>query len=121
ALGCGAHLLALRRTAVGDLDIAQAHTLAALETLAATDEAALTACLMPVDSLLRSLPEARLTALASERFRHGNPVEWAGKCAEDGGMARVYDADGKLLGVGEQRQDGRLWPKRLLATSCSCA
>jgi tRNA pseudouridine55 synthase len=107
ALGCGAHLAALRRTAVGDLDLAGAVTLAELEAL---DEAGRAGRLQPVDALLQSLPIMSLEGEAAERFRHGNPVDLHPGLA---GKIRVY-AGGRLVGVGEKGLDGRLWPKRLV-------
>jgi len=107
ALGCGAHLTALRRTRVGDLELAGAVTLAALEAL---DEAGRAGRLQPVDALLRSLPAMTVVGEAAERFRHGNPVDLQPGL---GGKIRVY-ADGRLIGVGEPGSDGRLWPKRLV-------
>ncbi|MDP3537356.1 MAG: tRNA pseudouridine(55) synthase TruB [Azonexus sp.] len=106
-LGCGAHLAGLRRTVVGDLDLAHAVTLAELEAL---DEAARTALLQPVDALLVTLPAVTVEGDAAERFRHGNPVELPEGFA---GKIRVY-ADDRLIGVGEPGPDGRLWPKRLV-------
>ena len=107
ALGCGAHLAALRRTAVGDLDLAGAVTLAELEAL---DEAGRAGRLQPVDALLQSLPIMTVEGEAAERFRHGNPVDLHPGLA---GKIRVY-AGGRLIGVGEPGSDGRLWPKRLV-------
>ena len=107
ALGCGAHLAALRRTAVGDLDLAHVVTLADLEAL---DEAGRAECLQPVDALLQSLPVVVVEGEGAARFRHGNPIDLpAGRA----GKIRVY-AEGRLIGVGEAGPDGRLWPKRLV-------
>lgn len=104
-LGCGAHLTALRRTEVGDLNLAHAVTLAALEAMAEEERPVR---LRRVDALLQSLPAVNLAGEAAKRFQHGNPVEAARmeKC-------RVY-VDGRLVGVGEIGKDGRLWPKRLV-------
>jgi tRNA pseudouridine55 synthase len=110
ALGCGAHLTGLRRTAVGDLDLNGAITLAELEALA--DEAR-SSRLQPVDTLLQSLPALAIVGEAAERFSHGNPVDLPDGLA---GKIRVY-ADGRLLGVGEPGIDGRLWPKRLVQSA----
>lgn len=107
ALGCGAHLTALRRTRVGALDLHGAVTLAELEALA---EEARPERLAPVDALLSTLPQVELDAAAAERFSHGNPVALPVALA---GKIRVY-ADGRLLGVGEPGVGGRLWPKRLV-------
>ncbi len=108
ALGCGAHLIALRRTRVGDLALDDAVTLAALEAIEETDRGAR---LQPLDSLLQTLPAHRLDEAGVQRFGHGNPVP-----APSGmtGLLRVYGGE-VLLGLGEVRADGRLWPKRLVA------
>lgn len=106
ALGCGAHLTALRRTGVGDLELAGSVTLAALEAMAEEER---TACLQPVDALLQSLPAVHLDGAAAQRFRHGNSVPLVGAP----GKCRVY-VDGRLAGVGEQGPDHQLQPKRLV-------
>jgi len=107
ALGCGAHLIALRRTAVADLELTGAVTLAELEALA---EGERLARLAPVDALLQSLPAVALASFESERFAHGNPVSAPAGALP---LVRVYGQE-KLLGVGMIRDDGRLWPKRLV-------
>lgn len=103
-LGCGAHLIGLRRTQVGRLTLAGAVTLAQLEAL---DESARHTWLQPTDTLLQDFPRADLDSEQYARFNHGNHVRWQG---EEGGY-RVYFA-GALLGTGELRQ-GVLHPKRL--------
>ena len=105
-LGCGAHLTALRRTRVGALDLADAHTLAKLETLTGD---ALAACLLPPDRLLSTLPAIHLSDAALLRFSNGNHVPAP---ADVQGEARVYGEAG-LLGVGVVKADGLLWPKRI--------
>lgn len=105
ALGCGAHLTALRRTRVGPLALDGAVTLAALEAM---EEGERGAALQPLDSLLQTLPAVELDEEACLRFNHGNPVA----VSLTQGKARAY-AKGVLLGVGEVRE-GKLWPKRLL-------
>ena len=106
ALGCGAHLAGLRRTRVGPLDLEGAVPLAELEPLSETE---LLARLKPVDTLLASLPAVRLDGEGEARFRHGNPVPAPGGLQ---GQARVYGGR-LLLGVGEAKPDGLLWPRRL--------
>jgi tRNA pseudouridine55 synthase len=107
ALGCGAHLTALRRTRVGDLDLQGAVTLVELEGL---DEAGRTARLKPVDALLHTLPILVVEGEAAQRFSHGNPVDLPAGLS---GKIRVY-ADGRLIGIGEPGSGERLWPKRLV-------
>lgn len=107
ALGCGAHLAALRRTVVGDIRLEKTVTLAELETL---DEAARMERLLPVDALLQSLPVVSVEGAEADRFSHGNPVSLPAGLS---GKIRVY-ADGRLIGVGEQGHGDLLWPKRLV-------
>ena len=107
ALGCGAHLIGLRRTEVADLNLANTVTLAELEAL---DESQRLERLQPVDALLLSLPILAVEGEASERFRHGNPIDLSEAVS---GKIRVYAEEG-LIGVGEPGSDGRLWPKRLV-------
>lgn len=110
ALGCGAHLTALRRTRVGALSLAGAVTLEALAEVAEDQRAPF---LQPLDALMQSLPRVDLTAEEGERFTHGNPVD-AG--APVPGRVRVY-VGSALAGLGEYRVGDRLWPKRLIGSS----
>jgi tRNA pseudouridine55 synthase len=107
ALGCGAHLTALRRTRVGDLDLQGAVTLTDLEAL---DEAGRMAFLKPVDALLHTLPIVSLEGEAAQRFSHGNPVDLPAGLS---GKIRVYE-NGRLIGIGEPGAGDCLWPKRLV-------
>lgn len=107
ALGCGAHLTALRRTVVGDLSLVGAVTLAELEGF---EESARLGFLQPVDALLHSLPMFAVEGDAALRFRHGNPIDLPTGLV---GKVRVYE-NGRLIGIGEPGQGGRLWPKRLV-------
>jgi len=110
-LGCGAHLAALRRTGIGMLDVAQAHSMAMLEALAAEARDAL---LLPPDSLLTDLVEARLDAADAVRLRHGQAVRWS---ADEGARLRVYDAEHCFIGVCRQTADGWLQPLRLVSSA----
>ena len=92
ALGCGAHLAALRRTASGGFALRDAVTFDALDAMG---EAALDACLKPVSVLVGHLPALIVAGDAARRFRHGGAVP-AGEC--DDGLVAAYEADA-LLGI----------------------
>ncbi len=68
ALGCGAHLAALRRSGSGALTLQGAVTLEALEAMS---EAERDAQLLPADALLADCPEVRLGAEDAARFLAG--------------------------------------------------
>lgn len=117
ALGCGAHLQALRRIQVGHLSLAQAHTLTALESL--SENLRITA-LEPADSLLSTFPSLNLTVELTRRFLHGQrlPLHKEGMTAmSEAGRVRVYrESDGQLLGTGNISEFGVLAPERLIST-----
>lgn len=119
ALGCGAHISALRRTGVGKLGGFESYSLEALETMAEEqDLAALDALLIPMDAALPDWPEVRLSEDASFFLCKGQAV-FVPKLSNSG-LVRLYLGEklgGKrFLGVGTVLDDGRVAPKRLLST-----
>lgn len=109
-LGCGAHLSALRRTRVGDLDVATAVTLEQIEAEAADRRDGL---LMAPDALLAGLPAVLLNEREAAQLLLGQTVRWAGA---PGSRCRV-SGPGGFIGLGEFSADGWLQPKRLIASS----
>ena len=115
ALGCGAHLNALRRTHIASLDIASAVTHDRLAELSEPDRAGL---LLPVDTLLSNFPEVLLTEELAARFRQGQRLSLmkAGLTAPEAlGRCRVYDTSHELLGTAQLHEGGLLAPERLVA------
>lgn len=110
ALGCGAHLSALRRTAVASLSIAQALTLAQLESLS---EAGRDLLLMPNDRLLEALQSICLETPAITRLQQGQALQAHPNWLP--GTVRIYTVDNEFIGLGEITLDGRLIAKRLIA------
>ncbi|MCB1910207.1 MAG: tRNA pseudouridine(55) synthase TruB [Rhodocyclaceae bacterium] len=108
ALGCGAHLSALRRTAIGPLTVDRAVTLAQLEAAGSGQRDAFLAA---TDSLLSELPEIRLDAVDSGIVRHGGSLA---RNLSPGALFRLVAPDG-FIGLGRADDAGRLWPKRLVA------
>lgn len=112
ALGCGAHLHALRRTQVGALT---ADGMVTLEQMQANP--APLSMLAPVDALLASFPAVQLTEELAKRFLNGQRLalgkEDVAVPAEQG-RVRVYLAD-KLLGTAILQEFSILAPERLIA------
>jgi tRNA pseudouridine55 synthase len=105
ALGTGAHLAALRRTASGRFHIRDAAT---LEELAAMPNRR--AALLPLRVLLQGLPSTELDAAAEARLRNGQALKISG--LEDG-LCALYRVDGGVIGLGEARAEGVLRALRL--------
>jgi len=108
ALGCGAHLSALRRTRIAHLQIEAAVTLDAIESRSAPERDTL---LMPPDALLSGMPEVQLAEQEAARLLHGQAIRWH---AAPSRQCRLYGPAG-FIGTGEMGQDGWLKPKRLIA------
>ncbi len=113
-LGCGGHLIALRRTGIGGFSLDKAYTLNQLEGM---NEAQRDACLMPLDSLVQDLPRLELDEVQAGRLAQGQRLGLS-----DGfpsGKRRLYAA-GRFIGLGELA-NGRLAPSRLLSTVARAA
>ncbi len=108
ALGCGAHLGALRRTGSGGLDIAAAVSLAQLEAL---EPEARDRLLLPPEALLADWPAVTLSADDAGRFLAGLRRRLA---LADAPRLRVYGPGRSLLGSGHVAA-GELIPTRLLS------
>ncbi len=111
-LGCGAHLSGLRRTAVGRFDIADAVTPAQLEAFSEPER---DARLLPADALITELPELALDPESAWQIAHGQAV-WLPRLRV-GAVHRIYAPDGRFLGVAAVDEDGKLAPRRLIATA----
>jgi len=108
-LGCGAHLVGLRRTASGPLALAGAITLEALEAL---PEAERESCLLHPDTLLADWPAVRLDANESARFLTGLRRRTA---EPDCAHVRVYGPEPHALLGSAHITAGELIADRLLS------
>ena len=97
-LGCGAHLIALRRTHSGSFNLQDAVTLDALQQAAAAGD--WQRLLLPMDRAVQHLPPVRLDAAAAQRFVMGQAVAAAEGAPGAPCACRVYDADGQFIAIG---------------------
>lgn len=111
ALATGGHVIHLRREQAGPFTLQQSVTLEQLEALVRSDPAAISSCLLPVDMPLAHLPAVKLDAAGTTALRQGKSLAAAVAPAS---LVRVYSAD-EFVGIGEMRDDGRLYAKRLLS------
>ena len=116
-LGCGGHVIGLRRTGVGPYVEPERRfvTLDEIEDLIATHEdpyPTLDSLLLPLESALEHWPAVRLTADAAFYLGQGQAVLVPQAPTE--GLVRLYDPSRHFLGVGFILDDGKVQPKRLL-------
>lgn len=109
ALGCGAHLSALRRTATGDFGLERCVT---LEQIEATPESERLALLLPADELLAGHTRVTLDADNAGRFLSG--LRRRGPWPDAAQVAVYGDRPATLLGTAHM-QAGELIPGRLLS------
>lgn len=109
ALGCGAHLSALRRTASGALRVEQAVSLPGLAALSEPERDAL---LRPVDALLQDWPLVRLAQAEAARFLSGLRRRVA---LEDRAAVRVYGPEDRAFLGSAHIAGGELIADRLLS------
>ncbi|TNC99837.1 MAG: tRNA pseudouridine55 synthase [Gallionellaceae bacterium] len=114
ALGCGGHLVALRRTVIGEFDLSEAYTLAQLEVMGAAER---DGCLMPLDRLVQNLPTLELDSVQAIRLARGQRLGLTDSHPD--GKRRLY-AEGRFIGLGEL-VGGRLSPSRLLSSIAKAA
>jgi tRNA pseudouridine55 synthase len=119
-LGCGAHVIMLRRLAVSRYPVDKMVTLEHLQALVAQAEQQdipaaqlLDPLLMPMDSPAADFPVVNLPLTSSVYFKNGNPVRSAE--VQVNGLVRVTEGDdGKFIGMGEIDDEGRVAPRRLV-------
>lgn len=111
ALGTGAMLAGLVRTASGSFTLAGAVPWPALTR--GFDEGSWREFLLPADLALESAPQVRLGAEGLQDLIHGRAI--AGDAVQ-GGLARAYAPDGQFVGVLEGDPAAGVWrPRKVLA------
>lgn len=113
ALGCGAHVTALRRLNAGPYHESQMMTIETLEKLQQPgDYSTLDQHLLPVDSAISDWISVTISDPALYYLRRGQPVIISN--APTSGWIRLISSQKKFLGVGEILDDGRVAPRRLV-------
>lgn len=110
ALGCGAHVVELRRLWVDPFRDPRMWTLEALEQLAARAERSLDACLLPIESGMTAWPEVVVDAAQAQRLGRGQAVTGDFRPVAE---VAVYGPGGRALGLGRVDADGSLHARRM--------
>ena len=119
-LGCGAHVIYLRRLAVSKYPVERMVTLYKLRELVDQAEQQgipaaqlLDPLLMPMDSPASDFPAVNIPSVVAAYFKNGQPVR--ASAAPKAGLVRVTEGDdAKFIGMGEMDDEGRVAPRRLV-------
>jgi tRNA pseudouridine55 synthase len=113
-LGCGAHLVGLRRTKAGVFTLQDSlkedylHKTKATQGIEALDN-----LLAPMDRAILELPEITLLRSSANCVKNGQAVILDG--FEEEGLVRLYE-EGQFIGIGRIDGDGKVVPKRLIVS-----
>lgn len=111
-LGVGAHVVALRRLTVEPYDSNRMVSIDQIKELATkNDYAALDKLLLPIDSMLISMPQIVLTQDMFFYMQQGQAVLVPG--APNSGLVKMFSKSGKFLGVGEVTSDNKITPRKM--------
>lgn len=114
-LGCGAHVVELRRLGVAGFTTDQMTTMEQLENLKKSEAfAQMDKLLLPMTSALEHLPVIQLSETAAFQLLQGNPVQVFKAPAH--GFVRLHNQQQKFIGIGEMLDDGKVAPRRLIET-----
>ncbi|MGA8862257.1 MAG: tRNA pseudouridine(55) synthase TruB [Gallionella sp.] len=108
ALGCGGHLIALRRTAIAHFDLKAGYTMPQLDAMT---DAERDACILPLESLMPDIPRLQLDAVQVQRLAQGQRLGLEHGLPD--GKISLHGPQG-FIGIG-LLAGRRLSPERLLS------
>ncbi len=111
-IGCGAHVLTLRRKETGPFHELDSFTLEKIEEISKKGLDALFSLLLPMDMALKNIPQIQLKKEEALSISQGRSVVVDG--LPDAGELRIYNSLSQFIGMGEVTEDGRVSPKRLI-------
>ena len=111
-LGCGAHIVALRRTGAGvftEADCIDSETLEREKAAGGLDK--IDRHLIPMDRAIEDLPGVNLPGITAGHVRNGQAVMV--RHLPEEGLVRLYE-DERFIGIGCIDDDGKVAPRRLI-------
>ena len=109
-LGCGAHVVELRRTDIKSLAVGQAYSIDDIEQAKDPKE-----LLLPIDSLLQEMPKIDISEQQATDLLQGKTVSAQGLVTSE--LSRFYAPVGKLFAIGEVNEQGNLKTHRIFVES----
>jgi len=110
-LGCGAHVIELRRTGFAHIDITQTIKFSDLEKLATDDYQMLDEKIFSTQDMLPNFDSAYLNEQQTIDIKYGRSIAFDAPYPFE--TIKLFDHHKQFLGVGEPGEDGGIKPKRL--------
>ena len=110
-LGCGAHVIELRRTGFAHFDLTDSITFEKLETLKGDAFEALDAHILSADTMLPNFDSVILSAEQTSDIKLGRKVVYGDY--DQAQKLKLFDENQQFIGMGESNLEGEVLPKRL--------
>ena len=110
-LGCGAHVIELRRTGFAHIDITQTIKFSDLELLATDDYQALDKKIFATQDMLPNIDSLYLDEQQTIDIKYGRSITSNGQGPFE--VIKLFDNNKQFLGIGEPNEDKGIKPKRL--------
>jgi tRNA pseudouridine55 synthase len=111
SLGCGGHVVELRRTGFAHLDLSGSKTYEQLSKLKEQNIESLDSVILSADKMLPNLESVYLDSEQTRDIRLGKKIEYLGFSASH--KLKLYDHNEQFIGIGESNLMSEILPKRL--------
>ena len=111
SLGCGGHVVELRRTGFAHLDLSGSKTYEQLSKLKEQNLESLDSVILSADEMLPNLKSVYLDSEQTSDIRLGKKIEYLGFSSTQ--KLKLYDYNEQFIGIGESNLRSEILPKRL--------
>ena len=111
SLGCGGHVVELRRTGFAHLDLSGSKTYEQLSKLKEQNLESLDSVILSADEMLPNLKSVYLDSDQTRDIKLGKKIEYLG--FSNSQKLKLYDHNKQFLGIGESNLMSEILPKRL--------
>ncbi len=111
SLGCGGHVVELRRTGFAHLDLSGSKTYEQLSKLKEQNLESLDSVILGADEMLPNLESVYLDSEQTRDIRLGKKIEYLGFSNPQ--KLKLYDHNEQFIGIGESNLMSEILPKRL--------
>ena len=111
SLGCGGHVVELRRTGFAHFDLSESKTYEQLSKLKEQNLESLDSVILGADEMIPNLESVYLDSEQTRDIRLGKKIEYLGFSSPQ--KLKLYDHNEQFIGIGESNLMSEILPKRL--------